>query len=102
MTSPSPSDDTVYVSFTAEFNSQTSEALLGFLGQLVNKGTKKVCLLLSKRWTPSFGQVFVTAKVESRVHDSSGVAPGLLFAPWSVYASSGVRSLSDEWGRRRL
>ena len=55
-----------------------------------------------KRWTPSFGQVFVTAKVESRVHDSSGVAPGLLFAPWSVYASSGVRSLSDEWGRRRL
>ena len=57
MTSPSPSDDTVYVSFTAEFNSQTSEALLGFLGQLVNKGTKKVCLLLSKRWTPSFGQV---------------------------------------------
>ena len=55
-----------------------------------------------KRWTPSFGQVFVTAKVESPVHDSSGVAPGLLFAPWSVYASSGVRSLSDEWGRRRL
>ena len=55
-----------------------------------------------QRWTPSFGQVFVTAKVESRVYDSSGVAPGLLFAPWSVYASSGVRSLSDEWGRRRL
>ena len=49
MTSPSPSDDTVYVSFTAEFNSQTSEALLGFLGQLVNKGTKKVCSLLQDR-----------------------------------------------------
>ena len=71
-------------------------------GSAAAEGARRATGDAAERWTPSFGQVFVTAKVESRVHDSSGVAPGLLFAPWSVYASSGVRSLSDEWGRRRL
>ena len=48
MTTSQPTGNaTVYVSFSAEISAQTSEALLGFLGQLVNKGARKVYLLLS-------------------------------------------------------
>ena len=61
------------------------------------------------RWTPSFGQVFVTAKVESgfMIHAAFGWPevgrnPRLRSASSLVYASSGVRPLSDEWGRHRL
>ena len=62
-----------------------------------------------KRWTPSFGQVFVTAKVESGFMIQAafgwpevGRSPRLRSASALVYASSGVRPLSDEWGRHRL
>ena len=36
-----------YVSFSAEVNANTAEGLLGVCADLANKGTKKVCLLLS-------------------------------------------------------
>ena len=59
-----------------------------------------------ERWTPSFGQVFVTTKVESgfMIHAAFGWpevgrSPRLRSASSRVYASSGVRPLSDEWGR---
>ena len=62
-----------------------------------------------QRWTPSFGQVFVTAKVESGFMIQAafgwpevGRSPRLRSASSLVYASSGVRPLSDEWGRHRL
>ena len=62
-----------------------------------------------ERWTPSFGQVFVTAKVESGFMIQAafgwpevGRSPRLRSASALVYASSGVRPLSDEWGRHRL
>ncbi len=63
-----------------------------------------------KRWTPSFGQVCVAAKVESGFMiqaalglRDTGRSPGLLSsAPSSMYASSGVRSWSDECGRHSL
>ena len=62
-----------------------------------------------ERWTPSFGQVFVTAKVESGFMIQAafgwpevGRSPRLRSASSLVYASSGVRPLSDEWGRHRL
>ena len=62
-----------------------------------------------ERWTPSFGQVFVTAKVESGFMIQAafgwpevGWSPRLRSASSLVYASSGVRPLSDEWGRHRL
>ena len=64
---------------------------------------------LRERWTPSFGQVFVTAKVESGFMIQAafgwpevGRSPRLRSASSLVYASSGVRPLSDEWGRHRL
>ena len=64
---------------------------------------------LDQRWTPSFGQVFVTAKVESGFMIQAafgwpevGRSPRLRSASPLVYASSGVRPLSDEWGRHRL
>ena len=63
----------------------------------------------TERWTPSFGQVFVTAKVESGFMIQAafgwpevGRSPRLRSASSLVYASSGVRPLSDEWGRHRL
>ncbi len=63
-----------------------------------------------ERWTPSFGQVCVAAKVESGFMiqaalglRDTGRSPGLLSsAPSSMYASSGVRSWSDECGRHSL
>ncbi len=62
-----------------------------------------------QRWTPSFGQLFVEVKVESGFMiqaawgwQETGRSPGLLSAPSSVYASSGVRSVSDECGLRSL
>ncbi len=63
-----------------------------------------------QRWTPSFGQVCVAAKVESGFMiqaalglRDTGRSPGLLSsAPSSMYASSGVRSWSDECGRHSL
>ena len=64
---------------------------------------------VEERWTPSFGQVFVTAKVESGFMIQAafgwpevGRSPRLRSASALVYASSGVRPLSDEWGRHRL
>ena len=66
-------------------------------------------VLPPERWTPSFGQVFVTAKVESGFMIQAafgwpevGRSPRLRSASSLVYASSGVRPLSDEWGRHRL
>ena len=62
-----------------------------------------------ERWTPCFGQVFVTAKVESGFMIQAafgwpevGRSPRLRSASALLYASSGVRPLSDEWGRHRL
>ncbi len=65
---------------------------------------------IEERWTPSFGQVCVAAKVESGFMiqaalglRDTGRSPGLLSsAPSSMYASSGVRSWSDECGRHSL
>ena len=66
-------------------------------------------VIQEQRWTPSFGQVFVTAKVESGFMIQAalgwpevGRSPRLQSASSRVYASSGVRPLSDEWGRHRL
>ena len=63
----------------------------------------------AERWTPSFGQVFVTATVESGFMIQAafgwpevGRSPRLRSASPRVPASSGVRPLSDEWGRHRL
>ena len=66
--------------------------------------------IINQRWTPSFGQVCVAAKVESGFMiqaalglRDTGRSPGLLSsAPSSMYASSGVRSWSDECGRHSL
>ena len=74
------------------------------------RGEESIATLCRKeRWTPSFGQVFVTAKVESGFLIQAalgwpevGRSPRLRSASSRVYASSGVRPLSDEWGRHRL
>ena len=71
--------------------------------------TERSFKFFMERWTPSFGQVFVTAKVESGFMIQAafgwpevGRSPRLRSASSLVYASSGVRPLSDEWGRHRL
>ena len=65
-----------------------------------------------ERWTPSFGQFSVVAKVRSGFMiqaasspagcGEAGRSPGLRAAPSGPYVSSGVRSSSDECGRRSL
>ena len=62
----------------------------------------------SERWTPSFGQLSGQIKVKSGFIDQAasgcdevGQSPGLGVTP-TLYASSGVRSPSDECGRRLL
>ena len=42
-----PQNDIAYVSFTSDVNRKTSEVLLGFIGNLMNQGTRKVYLLFS-------------------------------------------------------
>ena len=91
---------------------RTFYADVGFAGEpLFQDRTTEVSLafLDEERWTPSFGQVFVTAKVESGFMIQAafgwpevGWSPRLRSASSLVYASSGVRPLSDEWGRHRL
>ena len=61
-----------------------------------------------ERWTPSFRQLSGQIKVKSGFIDQAasgcdevGQSPGLGAAP-TLYASSGVRSSSDECGRRVL
>lgn len=44
---PTQPPDTVYVSFSAEISPQTTESLIGALSNLVNKGVRKIYLLLS-------------------------------------------------------
>ena len=81
------------------------ELLREYLGQLRNQQ-----VVLPLRGGPHpFGQVFVTAKVESGFMIQAafgwpevGRSPRLRSASSLVYASSGVRPLSDEWGRHRL
>ena len=61
-----------------------------------------------ERWSPSFRQLSGQIKVKSGFIDQAasgcdevGQSPGLGAAP-TLYASSGVRSPSDECGRRLL
>ena len=61
----------------------------------------------TEKWTPSFGQFSVTATLgygfitqAASGHEEARRSPGLRPAPSSVYASSGIRSSSDECGRR--
>ena len=63
---------------------------------------------LAQRWSPSFRQLSGQIKVKSGFIDQAasgcdevGQSPGLGAAP-TLYASSGVRSPSDECGRRLL
>ena len=62
----------------------------------------------SQKWSPSFGQLSGQIKVKSGFIDQAasgcdevGQSPGLGVTP-TLYASSGVRSPSDECGRRLL
>ena len=64
--------------------------------------------LVGQRWSPSFRQLSGQIKVKSGFIDQAasgcdevGQSPGLGAAP-TLYASSGVRSPSDECGRRLL
>ena len=64
--------------------------------------------LLWEKWSPSFGQLSGQIKVKSGFIDQAasgcdevGQSPGLGVTP-TLYASSGVRSPSDECGRRLL
>jgi len=83
------------------FDSQHANVMLGY-GEAATG---------QQRWTPSFRPVSVKTKVISgfmiQAASSSGCgevgrSPGLRAAPPSVYVSSGVRSSSDECGRRSL
>jgi ATP-dependent protease ClpP protease subunit len=44
---PQPTDQTVYVSFSAEINANTTESLISVMANLVNRRAKAVHLLLS-------------------------------------------------------
>ena len=87
-------------SAVAEADGRVDEKETAAIGAVVER---------SQRWTPCFGQFSVTAKVGSGFMiqaalgwEEAGRSPGLRAAPSSVYASSGVRSSSDECGRRSL
>ena len=47
---PAPAADTVYISFSAEINPNTTESLIAVLANCANQKTKEVYLMVFDAW----------------------------------------------------